>query len=141
MKDEEVQAYLVQLEEFEKNMNALATQQSYLKKSLEEHMKALETLKNFSTLEKETEILIPLGAGAFLPGNSKNMDRVVINIGANIYIETRMQQAVEMIEKRTNAIQEAIEKISRQMTAIEREANKITSILREEEEKRLGSNA
>ncbi|MEM3396424.1 MAG: prefoldin subunit alpha [Thermoplasmata archaeon] len=141
MKDEEVQAYLIQLEEYEKNMNVLANQQELMRKSLEEHLKVLETLKNFAALEKETEILIPLGAGVFLPGNSKNMDRVIINIGGNIFMEAKMEKATEMVEKRANGIKEAIEKISRQMAAIEREAGKITNLLREEEEKRLGRNA
>lgn len=131
----------MQLEEYEKNMNVLANQQALMKKSLEEHLKVLETLRNFATLEKETEILIPLGAGVFLPGNSRNMDRVIINIGGNIFMEAKMEKATEMVEKRVNGINEAIEKISRQMAAIEREAGKITNLLREEEEKRLGSNA
>ncbi|MCX8174157.1 MAG: prefoldin subunit alpha [Thermoplasmata archaeon] len=141
MKDEEVQAYLMQLEEYEKNMNALANQQELMRKSLDEHLKVLETLKNFATLEKDTEILIPLGAGVFLPGNSKNMDRVIINIGGNIFMEANMEKATDMVGKRVNNIKEAIEKISRQMAAIEREAGKITNLLREEEEKRLGGNA
>ncbi|MEM3445741.1 MAG: prefoldin subunit alpha [Thermoplasmata archaeon] len=141
MKDEEVQAYLMQLEEYEKNMNVLASQQEIMRRSLEEHLKVLETLRNFSKLEKETEILIPLGAGVFLPGNSRNLDRVIINIGANIFIEAKMDNAREMVEKRVEGIKEALEKISRQMSAIQREAGKITEMLREEEEKRLGGNA
>lgn len=141
MKDEEVQAYLIQLEEYEKNMNALAAQHELMKKSLEEHLKVLETLKNFASLDKETEILIPLGAGVFIPGSSKNMDRVIINIGTNIFIEAETSKATEMVEKRANGIKEAIEKILRQMREIEREAGKITALLREEEEKRIGGNA
>jgi len=139
MKDEEVQAYLLQLEEFEKNMNALAAQQDFLRKSLEEHAKAQETLKNFTQIQQEAEILIPLGAGTFIPGYVKKSEHVIINVGADIFIDTTLENAIEMLDKRIKSLTEAAQKVVQQMNAIEREAGRITNLLREEEEKRHGN--
>ncbi len=106
---EQVQDYVMQVED---NIN-----------EMEETAKAA---KNIENEEVGSEILVPIGSGAFVVGELKETDKIVTNIGGEAFEKKTVGKAVEILEGRKEQLQEThdelqdtIEQLQAQMQEIQ----------------------
>src|SRR3989442_10883590 len=68
------------LDQYREQIEALAQQQEIVRISLEEHMRARETLTRYQEAGKGAEVLVPVRADSFLVEASKDVDRAFVSI-------------------------------------------------------------
>src|SRR6266446_5305910 len=63
------------LDQYRAQIETLAQQQEIVRISLEEHMRARETLVRYREAGKAAEVLVPIGANSFLVAESQDTDK------------------------------------------------------------------
>ena len=102
----EYQFYTQLLEEYTNQLNTLNTL-------------LLETNLTISSIErlKETampvEALTPLGSGAYVKTRIEGFERILINVGANVYIEKEVDSAIEILSRRRDTLRRNIEELQK----------------------------
>lgn len=82
----------------------LRTQGELLRISLEEHRTAIETLESYKDVKEGEEVLIPVGANAYLFANSSSTKNAVTELGAGLSAALPIPVAVEKLRKRIEKI-------------------------------------
>ena len=72
---------------------------------------SLNALKEVSLLKKEGEVFINFGAGNYVRGSIKQVDKVLVGLGAGVVVEKSLEEALDIMEKRLKNIDNAIEQI------------------------------
>ncbi len=96
------------LDAYRAQLDALQKQQEILALSLEEMMRARETMARYKQAGKGAEVLVPVGGNAFLFGQIADVDRAVIGIGSDVLVEEPIPAALERIDGRIKQVQEAV---------------------------------
>lgn len=104
----ELRRALSVLDQYRAQLDALQRQHELLTLSLEELMRARETMSRYEQAGKGAPILVPIGGNAFLFGQIANPERTIVGIGSDLLVEETIPAAVERLEGRIKGLQEAI---------------------------------
>ncbi len=96
------------LDAYRAQLDALQKQQEILALSLEEMMRARETMARYQKAGEGAEVLVPVGGNAFLFGKVADPDRAIVGIGSDVLVEESIPAALERIDARITQVQEAV---------------------------------
>lgn len=98
-------------------LNDVVTKESLLHRLYEESRNSYEALKNLSS-ESETISLIPLGIGVYAKSIISPINKVLVNIGANVVVEKKKDDAINFIEQRIKEFDLASKQLTSQKQQI-----------------------
>jgi len=124
--DEELQRYMIQIEQYKEQISNLEMQMNYIQSAVAEYNRAKVTVENLEKLEKETEMIIPLGGGAFIDAKPTNSSKVLVDIGSGYITEKNYEDAVKKINERIEMLEKTQERVQSMMQQIEKEATEIS---------------
>ncbi|MEM2878518.1 MAG: prefoldin subunit alpha [Candidatus Hadarchaeales archaeon] len=111
-----------QIEEGGEMLGLIRRQISALGNAVNEIGVTIEALKKLRDTKEGTQILVPVGPGAFLPALTVRADKVLLDIGADVAVERSFDDAIKFLENRSVELQQA-------MTSLGAEAIKLDSRL------------
>jgi len=111
-KEEDITKNLTLIEYYKQQLESIDLQLQYLQSTLMEYQRAKMTVEQLSSVDTNSEILIPVGAGTFINGSLKNASNVLIGVGAGIVIEKPVTEALGKLDERIKRIQENLEKMA-----------------------------
>ena len=126
-KDEELNRYMVQIEQYKEQMGQLEMQFQYLHATLADYNKAKMTLENLSNADAGSEVLVPIGGGAFIGATAKNTSKVLMDIGGNLVTEKTPEDAIKKIGERLENLEKTQEKMNEMMQNLQNEATEISA--------------
>ena len=85
---------------------AIRKQMEAMQTSLMELGSAIDAVNNIKKAKGDT--LVPLGSGVYLSCPKLAVDRVIINIGANVMIQKKPDEAVKILETRQKKLNSII---------------------------------
>jgi prefoldin alpha subunit len=97
------------LQQYQAQLEAYARQEEVLRVTLEEFVRARETMARYQQADKGAEVLVPIGANSFVYAEVGNPDRVIVGIGSNVSVEEGIPTALEKLEARIKDIEGARE--------------------------------
>lgn len=100
MTNEDLQRAVMEYERQRAELEALARQDELVKLSLEEYMRAKETMARYQKGGKGAEILVPVGANSFLFAEIKDPDKAVVGVGSDLNVVESMDEAIARLEGR-----------------------------------------
>ena len=118
----ELRRGMAALDQFRETMDALAQQQEIIRISLEEHLRARETLTRYREAGANAEILVPVGANSFLVAASKDVDKAFVSIGSDLLVYDKIETQIERLDARIKSITEAANAIGQRLGEIQRRA-------------------
>ena len=86
-KDEELSNYMYQIEQYKEQLNQLDMQSQYLQAAMMDYNKAKLTLEQLKKTDKEVDMLLPIGGGAFIDASAKKTPKVLVDIGSGLIAE------------------------------------------------------
>jgi prefoldin alpha subunit len=99
-----------------------------------------ETLGNVKKLEKDAEILVPLGGNSFGKAKLTDPKNVLIGVGSDVVMEKSAAQADKILEDRTKEVEKAkaqleeqVKELDKHMSKLEPEIEKLAGELKKEE--------
>lgn len=120
--EEEMQQSMEALEMAKMRLDNLSKQAEMLQMSLNEHARAVETLKAVRGAKEGTEIMMPVGAGAFIPARTTGAKWAIVGIGAGVALEKSYEDAVATLEKDSAEIELQERKLVQEIKNIEKQA-------------------
>jgi prefoldin alpha subunit len=120
--ESELRRGIAVLDQFREQIEALAQQQEIIRISLEEHLRARETLTRYREAGREAEVLVPIGANSFLVAESKDVDRAFVSIGSDLLVYDEIPKQIERLEARIKSITEAANAIGGRLAEMQRRA-------------------
>ncbi len=112
-------------------MESLNEQSEMLRLSLEEHMRAKETMTRFQKGGKGAEILVPVGANSFLFARIEDPDKAIVGIGSDITVEESMEVAVKRLETRIEDIEKALQGLAGRMVETSRKVEEKSELVKD----------
>ena len=117
--EEEVRRAAAVLDSQRAQLETLARQEEILQYSLEELLRARETVSNARQAGKGAEALVPVGAGAFLSVNVKEAEKALMSIGSDLVLEESVDKVLERLDTRVKEIEEASKTLSEKITDLD----------------------
>ena len=124
--EQEVQKRLVLLEYYKEQLNTIDMQTQYQQAALADLHKAKMTLENLDSVDTKTDMLIPIGGGAFIATNPSDTTNVLIDIGAGYVVEKKGTDAIKQIEKQIKQVEENQEKLLALSQQLQNEAAEVS---------------
>lgn len=114
---------------------AIRQQMQQMQSTMLEIGSAMDTVQNLKKAKGET--LVPIGAGLYISCAKPNPELVVVNVGANVLVQKKPDEALAILEERqkkvTDAISEAQEGLSEVVKELDRLSQRANSIAAAEE--------
>ncbi len=126
-KDEELNRYMVQIEQYKEQMSQLEMQFQYLHAALADYNKAKMTLENLSNTDTGSEVLLPIGGGAFISATAKNTSKVLMDIGGDLVTEKTPEDVIKKIDERLENLEKTQVKMNEMMQNLQNEAAEISA--------------
>jgi len=129
--ENEMEQTMQALEMAKMRLESLGKDAELLQSSLTEHARAIETLKALSTTKEGNDILIPVGAGAFIPAKATGANWAMIGIGAGLTVEKKFDEAVAALEKDAAEIELQERKMITEMKNLEKQTGALQQRFRQ----------
>ena len=120
-KDEEASKYMMIIEQCKEQLNQLEMQSQYIQAAIMDYNKARLTIEQLNKLEKETEMIIPIGGGTFINTTAKKQEKILVDIGAGIVTEKTYEEAIKKVDERIQNIEKSQARIDEMMQNIQKQ--------------------
>jgi prefoldin alpha subunit len=128
--NEDFQKVATEYEMLRSQLEALAQQNEMLTMSLEEHMRAKETMTRFQQGGKGSEILVPVGGNAFVFAEIKEADKAIIGIGSDLTVEEDMEVAIARLDGKIEDLNNALKGLAEKIVEVSQQAEEKSEIVR-----------
>ena len=118
----ELRRGLAVLDQYREQLEALAQQQEIVRVSLEEHMRAKETLLRYSQAGQGSEVLVPVGANAFVVAEVKDHAKAFMGVGSDLVLFDEIPKQIERLDARIKSISEAMAAIGQRLAELQQRA-------------------
>ncbi|MCL2785681.1 MAG: prefoldin subunit alpha [Methanomassiliicoccaceae archaeon] len=136
MNDDELRQALSVLDVYKTQLDALAQQAQIFQISLEESIKARESMKALLDAKEGDEILISVGGASFVPAKATGEKKAIVGIGSRISIEKNLDDAVAYMGDTVKEISEALKKASESINEMETNARNLSLTVQQEYQRR-----
>ena len=119
-KDEEASKYMTIIEQCKEQLNQLEMQSQYIQAAIMDYNKARLTIEQLNKIEKETEMIIPIGGGTFINSTAKKQEKILVDVGAGIITEKTYEEAIKKIDERIQNIEKSQAKIDEMMQNLQK---------------------
>jgi len=136
MNDDELRQALATLETIKVQLDAMAQQARFFQLSLEETMRAHDTLDAFAKAKEGDEILVPAGASSFVIATVTSKRKAVVGIGNKVSIDMDLDDATKYMADSANEVREAIQKLNENMKQADSQARSLSMTIQQEYQRR-----
>lgn len=131
MANEDLQRAVAEYERQRGELDALARQDELLKLSLEEYMRAKETMTRYQKGGKGAEILVPIGANSFLFAEIRDPEKAVVGVGSDLNVVESMDDAIKRLEGRIEDLNAAEKGIAERIVEVSEKVRENSEIVKE----------
>lgn len=120
---QQLQSFAYQLRQMEAQLNAITSQENSIAKVIIESKNAMESLQQFieSKKSKDSEFILPIGAGVLIKITQPASDTSLINVGSDVLIEKNMGEVIKDLEFRIKNLETSIVEFQKQRFALEKQ--------------------
>lgn len=108
------------LDAYRAELEALQRQSDIVQLSLEEFLRARETLARFQQAGAGAELLVPIGANSYVLATSRDVETAFVSIGSEYIIQDGVPSALERLDDRIQSIRETAENVGARLVELER---------------------
>lgn len=108
MSEEQAQQLMQQMQMLETYFSDLSQREGTFLSVLREATAAIESIKSLSQ-KPESETLVPIGIGTFLPTKISSNSKIVLSIGAGVAVEKDFPSAINYLEAHIKEIEVALQ--------------------------------
>jgi prefoldin alpha subunit len=120
----EMQALQTYLQEYGQQAEVLTRQLEFMERQRIESVAAIEALRALAA-EKEGVILVPIGGGTTLRARIIDPDNVLVNVGADVVIRQKNEEAIVFIEDRIKELETLEKRISDSLDQVRAQINEL----------------
>lgn len=111
MSEEQAQQLMQQMQMLETYFTDLSQREGTLLSVLREAISAIESMKSLHQ-NPNSDTLVPIGMGTYVPTKISSNDKIILNIGAGIAVEKTYDSTINYLEARIKEIEVALQDTS-----------------------------
>ena len=111
MSEEQAQQLMQQMQMLETYFSDLSQRETTFLSVLREASSAIESIKSLNQ-QSESDTLIPIGMGTYVPTKISSNNKIVLNVGAGVAVEKDFHSAINYLEARIKEIEVALQDTS-----------------------------
>lgn len=118
---EEIRNLAARHQELQRQAEALRQEMNMVQASIASCDQAIATineLKTASEAGKAAETMIPVGFGSYVYAEVKNVDKVIVNLGAGFSAEETKEEAIETLNRRKEQLTKILEQMNASLTKV-----------------------
>jgi len=108
MSEEQTQQLMQQMQMLETYFSELSQREGTFLSVLREATAAIESIKSLSQ-KPESETLVPIGIGTYIPTKISSNSKIVLSIGAGVAVEKDFPSAINYLEAHIKEIEVALQ--------------------------------
>lgn len=112
MDENEAREAAAMIETAKAQYEALMRQREIIGLTIDEHARAKDTISRVATGNPGDEILVPVGAEAFIHARISEDKNAVIGVGANVSFQRSPEEAEKLLSARIDELNRALHKIT-----------------------------
>ena len=136
MNDDEFRQAMAALEAYKVQLDAMAQQSNFFKLSLEETLRARDTLRAFADAKEGDEILVPAGASSFVVATVTSKRKAIVGIGNKVSIDMDLEEAAKYMADSAVEVQDALKKLSDAIQEMNVKARELQLAVQQEYQRR-----
>jgi len=111
MSEEQAEQLMQQMQMLETYFSDLSQRESTFVNILREATASIQSIQSLSK-NSESETLVPIGMGTYIPTKISSTSKIVMNIGAGVAVEKDFSSAINYLEARIKEIEVALQDTS-----------------------------
>jgi len=127
MDEKELQQSIRSLELYRAQMESLDQQYEFMAHTMQEITKAKDTMVAYKEVEEGSEMLTPVGGSSYLFTKASGTDKAIVGIGAEIAVETKIEDAIARLDERIKEVEEAMKSLNKRYTEVANLASELAT--------------
>ncbi len=127
MDDGEIRRAMAALETYNQQLESLGRQVQILRTSIDDVVRARETLKALKEAREGDEVLLPIGGSSYVNVVISDRTRAVTNVGSRVSVEKDLDEALEYIIGTGDELSAMLKDATETMVEIENLAQELTA--------------
>ncbi len=115
-------------------LEGLVRQRELIQMAVEEHVRARETIRNVLKSTPGDDVLIPIGADAYIHAKVSEKREAVVGVGSGVSIQRGPEDAEKLLQERIDDLTQAFQKVSERAVQTEAFVQETTAKLQEQYE-------
>ena len=136
MNDDEFRQAMATLEAYKVQLDAMAQQSNFFKLSLEETLRARDTLRAFAEAKEGDEVLVPAGASSFVIATVTSKRKAIVGIGNKVSIDMDLDGAAKYMADSAVEVQDALKKLNETINEMNAKARELSLAVQQEYQRR-----
>ena len=108
MSEEQAEQLMQQMQMLETYFSDLSQREGTFLSVLREATAAIESIQSLSQ-KSESETLVPIGMGTYIPTKISSTNKIILNVGAGVAVEKDFPSAINYLESRIKEIEVALQ--------------------------------
>ena len=117
-KENQLRQLLIEMRQMEGTVNILQQRFSQVITAVSELRLSQKSLVDLKDTKKDSNLLVPVGGGAFINAKMGSIEKVVVGIGAGVSVEMKYDAAVDDVNDRLAEMEKAQASIDQQLRQI-----------------------
>jgi len=136
MDDNEFRQALAVLEAYQRQLENFSGQAEILRMSLDDALRARDTLQAVADAKAGDDLLIPIGSGAFVHASVSKKRSAVVGVGSRVSVEKDLAAAVEFMKTSIAEITDALKKADAAIKEVDEAVRKLSPVVQQEYQRR-----
>lgn len=119
------QEQMQQLQQLQQQMQDIQEYLTTLEETKEEVSRSREAVNNIEDVEPGTEILAPLGSGAYVVAEVKETNNVISEVGGDTFEKRSNEDAAKVLEKQEDLIEETSEDLEERLQQMQQQMQQL----------------
>lgn len=138
MNEDELRQTLAVMDNLKEQIENLSGQLQLIQESVTDFSRAKETAKHYVEASDDTEMLVPVGGGVYLPAKIVNNGRGLLYTAAGYSFEEPIPKIIEVVDGRIKELVDGSQKVYQRMTEMQNQLSNLQAMVEEEARKSQG---
>jgi len=129
MTEEKIKSLLNRYVALEELAKALEERLNILLRVRDELSSTLVFLNDLLKVEEGREVLVPLGSLAYAKAKVTDVSKVVVGVGANVFLEKGVNEAIKYFENKRNVLDTEINTLVNELNRVNSQLSELRAVL------------
>lgn len=127
----ELQSLLLRLRQYQAQAEQKTQELLFIRQAINDHEKAIETIKQLKKLKAGDELIVPIGANSSVYVTLSTTDKIIVRIGGGVSAERDPDSSIAYLSEMKNELENTQRETTSILQRIEQEAQILQARLQE----------
>ena len=127
----ELQSLLLRLRQYQAQAEQKTQELLFVRQALNEHEKAIETIKQLKKMKAGDELIVPIGANSSVYVTLSTTDKIIVRIGGGVSAERDPDSSIVFLSEMKNELENTQREMAGELQRIEQEAQVLQTRMQE----------